>query len=255
MFCSRQPQTDSLWYILFSKLHFQRLNFAEPSDVAFFMGEIRREIGAHQFLCGFEADYSGSQHQHIHRIVFDSLVRRVSVVTQSGANAGQLVRGDRCADAAAADQYTTFSLPGKNRLTDGFSDVRIINRRGVVRTDINDFVLQFAQQCDVLINPRPLWPGHDNNFSSKVFEYALAGRAILTSRVSGVDLVLGEEAFYFDETDFDRSLGGALVRVAETPRAELRRRGAAIQNRLLTEFSWQRQGERLAQFIHAVLGG
>ena len=118
-----------------------------------------------------------------------------------------------------------------------------------------DECLQFAQQCDVLINPRPLWPGNENNFASKVFEYALAGRAILTSRVSGVDLVLGDEACYFDEKDFERSLDQALVRVAETPRAELRRRGAAIQSRLLTEFSWQRQGERLAQFIRAVLGG
>ena len=106
----------------------------------------------------------------------------------------------------------------------------------------------------MLVKPRPSVPGNDNNFSSKVFEYALSGRAILTSRLSGVDAVLGNEAFYFDEHDFDRGLRAALKQVAATPRAELRRRGAAIQERLLTQFTWAQQGQKLAGFLCDVLG-
>ncbi len=116
-----------------------------------------------------------------------------------------------------------------------------------------DECLSFALNCDVLVNPRPLWPGNDNNFSSKVFEYALSGRAILTSKVSGVDRVLGEAAFYFDEGDFERSLNQRLDELAATPRPELRRRGAAVQEHLLGHYSWEQQGEKLARFLEGVL--
>jgi glycosyltransferase involved in cell wall biosynthesis len=115
-----------------------------------------------------------------------------------------------------------------------------------------DECLQFAQSCDVLVNPRPIVQGNENNISSKVFEYALSGRAILTTRISGVDLVLGERAFYFDEKDFDRSLDKALDVVALIPREELNRRGREIQERMLAKYSWEKQGEKLAAFLKTV---
>jgi glycosyltransferase involved in cell wall biosynthesis len=112
-----------------------------------------------------------------------------------------------------------------------------------------DECLQFAQDCDVLINPRPNAPGNENNFPSKAFEYALSGRSILTTPLSGVDRILGESAFYFDENDFTRSLDEALERVTAVPREELNRRGKKIQERLLANFTWAQQGERLARFL------
>ncbi len=118
-----------------------------------------------------------------------------------------------------------------------------------------DECLRFSEICDVMVNPRPLWPGNENNFSSKVFEYALTGRSILSSRLSGVDAVLGEEAYYFDAGDFERSLGAAVREIAGTRRSELHRRGAAIQARMLREYSWSRQGGRLADFLEGVAGG
>jgi glycosyltransferase involved in cell wall biosynthesis len=116
-----------------------------------------------------------------------------------------------------------------------------------------DQCLQLAATWDVLINPRPNCPGNENNFSSKVFEYGLSGRAILTSRVSGVERILGDQAFYFDENDFEASLDQALSRLATVPREELNRRGMSIQQRLVNNFSWLQQGRRLAGFIHAQL--
>lgn len=112
-----------------------------------------------------------------------------------------------------------------------------------------DECLQFARTCDVLINPRPIVQGNENNLPSKIFEYALSGRAILSSRLSGVDLVLGEEAFYFDEHQFDASLDQALARIEEISRPELDRRGAAIQERVVANYSWAQQAERLAAFL------
>jgi glycosyltransferase involved in cell wall biosynthesis len=116
-----------------------------------------------------------------------------------------------------------------------------------------DECLQFAQHCDVMVNPRPNVPGNENNFPSKAFEYALAGRAILSTALSGVERILGERAFYFDAHDFERSLDEALERLCTVPRAELNRRGQEVQQRLLANFTWAQQGERLARFLQQVL--
>lgn len=115
--------------------------------------------------------------------------------------------------------------------------------------------LRFGRSCDLLINPRPASHGNENNFASKLFDYALTGRAILTARLSGVESVLGPEAFYFDPGDFQRSLGARLGEAVALPRSELDRRGAAIQVRVLEQFSWQRQGGRLAEFLESLCAG
>ena len=101
--------------------------------------------------------------------------------------------------------------------------------------------------------PRPNCPGNENNFPSKVFEYGLSGRAILTSRVSGVDRILGDQAFYFDENDFEASLDQALNDLATLSRDQLNSSGSSIQHRLINNFSWLQQGRRLAGFVHAQL--
>lgn len=115
--------------------------------------------------------------------------------------------------------------------------------------------LRFGLSCDALVNPRPTTHGNENNFSSKLFDYALTGRPILTSNLSGVEDVLGPEAFYFDPHDFDHSLRENLFALSRTSRAELDRRGAAIQQRVISQFSWARQGERLAGFLNQVVLG
>jgi glycosyltransferase involved in cell wall biosynthesis len=112
--------------------------------------------------------------------------------------------------------------------------------------------LRFGQGCDVLVNPRPLSHGNENNFPSKIFEYALTGRPILTTRLSGVDDVLGPEAFYFDPGRFGSGLEESLGEIVRVSRHELDERGAAIQHRVLSEFSWERQSSRLALFIQQV---
>ncbi len=110
--------------------------------------------------------------------------------------------------------------------------------------------LHFAQQCDVLVNPRPSAGGNENNFPSKIFQYAMAGRAILTSRLSGVEAVLGPAGYYFDENCFDPSLREALTALATTSRRELRQRGMAVRHEILANFTWKNQAVRMAAFIN-----
>ncbi len=115
--------------------------------------------------------------------------------------------------------------------------------------------LRFGQSCDVLVNPRPAGHGNENNFPSKIFEYALCGRAILTTRLSGVDAVLGAEAFYCDPSKLETDLPARLAEVAALPRAELHRRGAALRERVTTLYSWPRQAAAMAAFIKGLPTG
>jgi len=112
--------------------------------------------------------------------------------------------------------------------------------------------LRFGETCDVLVNPRPASHGNQNNFPSKLFDYALTGTAVLTSRLSGVESVLGPDAFYFDAQDFAASLAHSLRELTFKSRNELRRRGAAVQRRIISEFCWEKQAGRLAAFIGEV---
>ncbi len=118
-----------------------------------------------------------------------------------------------------------------------------------------DECLRLASQWDVLVNPRPLLPGNENNFPSKVFEYALTGRCILSTRLSGVDQVLGPGAFYCDEAALAPTLGAALDHLSTLSRVELNRRGKKIQERLLAEFRWAQQAAQAAEFLHDVISG
>ncbi|HEU5336260.1 MAG TPA: glycosyltransferase, partial [Terriglobales bacterium] len=112
--------------------------------------------------------------------------------------------------------------------------------------------LRFGRSCDVLVNPRPASHGNENNFASKLFDYALSGRAILTSRLSGVEEVLGPLAEYFDPADFSHSLAQRVTALVSTPRSELARRGAAIQHRVLSQFSWTKQAAGMAGFLQGL---
>jgi glycosyltransferase involved in cell wall biosynthesis len=109
--------------------------------------------------------------------------------------------------------------------------------------------LDWAQQVDVLINPRlPIW-GLDNSFPSKIFEFAMTGKAILSTRTGGVDRVLGDAALYIETDEFERALSRKLREVAALERAELGRRGAALRARVLEEYNWDRQAERMIEFL------
>jgi glycosyltransferase involved in cell wall biosynthesis len=109
--------------------------------------------------------------------------------------------------------------------------------------------LPWAQQVDVLVNPR-LPVGRDNSFPSKIFEFAMAGRAILSTRICGVDQVLREEGIYADADRPEESLSEKFRETAMMDRRELQRRGAAIRQRVLNEYNWDAQARRIVDFLN-----
>ncbi len=113
--------------------------------------------------------------------------------------------------------------------------------------------LPWAQQVDVLVNPRPPAMGLENSFPSKIFEYAMAGRAILSTRTGGVDQVVGPEGFYIENDNFEGSLLQQLREIAGISRSELQRRGTAIRKRILTDFNWEVQARRVIEFLTEIV--
>jgi glycosyltransferase involved in cell wall biosynthesis len=113
--------------------------------------------------------------------------------------------------------------------------------------------LAWAQKVDVLINPRLPIQGLENSFPSKIFEFGMTGKAILSTRTCGVDEVLGAGGFYLETKNFEDSLRQNLRAVAAMDRAELQRRGKAIRDRILREFNWDAQARRIVEFLEGIL--
>lgn len=109
--------------------------------------------------------------------------------------------------------------------------------------------LTWAQKVDVLVNLRlPFW-GQDNSAPSKVFEYGAAGKAILSTRTSGMDEILGKEGIYIETENFEASLRDKLREVSAMDRAELRRRATIIHDRIVKNYSWEEQSRRIVEFL------
>lgn len=113
--------------------------------------------------------------------------------------------------------------------------------------------LEWAQKVDILINPRPSASGLENSFPSKLFEYAMTGKAILSTRTGGVDRVLGEEGFYLDTENLEDSVCRNVSELAVTNRVELQRRGNLIRHRVINDFNWDAQARRIIEFVQGIL--
>ena len=109
--------------------------------------------------------------------------------------------------------------------------------------------LPWAQKVDVLVNLRlPFW-GQDNSAPSKVFEYGVAGKAILSTRTAGMDELLGQEGIYIETENFDQSLRQKLQDISTMDRTELHRRAAVIRDRIVNYYSWEEQARRIIEFV------
>lgn len=113
--------------------------------------------------------------------------------------------------------------------------------------------MPWAQKVDVLINLRlPYW-GQENSAPSKVFEYGLAGRAILSTRTAGMDELLGEEGMYLDTENYEDSLREKLKEISAMERKELQRRAKIIHDRIVNNYSWEEQARRSVEFLSQIM--
>jgi len=147
---------------------------------------------------------------------------------------------DICGDGKQADELA--------RMVQGDPRIRF---RGLLKTPAD--CLRFGVECDVLVNPRPASHGNENNFPSKAFQYATCGRGILTTRLGGVESVFGNSAYYLETANLVDNLKSELERLAKVPRSEHRKRGQALRQRVIDEYTYERWGEKVSAFIRSLI--
>src|SRR5260370_236312 len=75
-------------------LPFHRGDFFQPLDVTLAAAEARTEERAHEVDGEARPDHFGAETEDVHVVVLDTLVRRVDVVANRGADARDLAGGD-----------------------------------------------------------------------------------------------------------------------------------------------------------------
>ena len=125
---------------------FQRGHLGEAAPMPRLVGEASVQERANQLAGELDADDTTAEHQHVHVVVLDALVRRVGVMAQSGANPGNPVRGHRCAHAAPAEQDAALGPVLAQGSTDGLRIVGIVHRIGAVGAQVEDLVMLRGQE-------------------------------------------------------------------------------------------------------------
>jgi hypothetical protein len=97
------------------------------------------------------ADDTAAEHQHVHVVVLDALMRRVGVVANASADPRQLVDRDTGANAATANHDAAVGLAFDHGEADFFGVVGIIDGFGPVRSDIDRLVLAVGQMANQLL--------------------------------------------------------------------------------------------------------
>src|ERR1044072_8124398 len=131
--CSRDLAIGGLPFHLFDLL--------KPSDVALASVEACAQERSCQLGREFFPHDLGAEAQDIHVVVLYPLVRRVGVVADRAADAGNLVHRDRGADPGAADEQRALGLAGADRVPDLPGLVRAVDPRlGAVGAEVDRLV-------------------------------------------------------------------------------------------------------------------
>ena len=98
--------------------------------------ELRREPRLDDVAQEAVAEQPPAEHENVRVVVKARHARRRYVVDQRRANAGELVRGDRHADARPAQQHAARGATLRHRARDLCSVVGIIDRAIVMSTEV-----------------------------------------------------------------------------------------------------------------------
>ncbi len=135
-------------------LFFDGFDFGEAAHVALFDGEVRAQERGDEFLGEGDADDARAEHEHVHIVMFDALMRGVGIVTEAGSDAGDFVGGDGGADAAAADENASFGFAGDDGFAQGFGEIGVVGRVGVEGADVENIVAELLQEFRNLLFER-----------------------------------------------------------------------------------------------------
>ncbi len=116
-----------------------------------------------------------------------------------------------------------------------------------------DQVLTMYDSADVLINMRLTQRMHTAYFfPSKMMEYLASGVPVITTSTGHIEDEYADFTFLLQE-ETPEALAQLIEQIAQLPRAIRLEKGRAAQSFIQDHNTWQVQGEKLADFIHARL--
>src|ERR1019366_1338988 len=120
-----------------------RSNFRQAPAVTLFSAEFRPQKRAYQIQGQLRSDDARAQAEHFHVVMFDALVRRITIVAKRSANAGKLVGRHGRPHAAAADEYRPLRLAFEYSAADGLRVIGIVvGLAGVVGAAVHHLMPQ-----------------------------------------------------------------------------------------------------------------
>ncbi len=120
--------------------------------MTFFSVETCRQKRAHEVGGEARPDDLRAETEDVHVVVLDSLVGGVDVVADGCPNPGDLARGNRRADAGAADEHAALGLAVLDRGAElGGLDGIVDPHRVGVGAEVHDLVSGTAQRLEELV--------------------------------------------------------------------------------------------------------
>lgn len=116
----------------------------------------------------------------------------------------------------------------------------------------NELIMRHQSEATVLINPRPI--GHPitrYSFPSKLFEYMLSGRPVITTRLAGITPDYHPHLYLLDE-ETPQGLARKIEEVCDRPAQELSAKGRGAREFVLENKTWQQQGQRVYSFVSRI---
>lgn len=121
-----------------------------------------------------------------------------------------------------------------------------IQVRGIVE---RDQALAYMRSFDVLINPRtPATEMEENSFPSKIFDYALSERAILTTPLKSLPSKIRDNLFEYKSNDREDVLV-SLSALVHLPRESLTETGRQFSQSLRAEYNVTSLGINVSNFL------
>src|SRR5271163_2276122 len=123
---------------------FERFHFVETANVAHLIGKFRAQKRFHEIFGELFADDAATEHQDIHVVVLDALMRGIGVVADGGANAVNFIGGHADANTAAAHEHATVGLAIGDGVTDEFGEVGVVGGVFVERANVENVMAKRA---------------------------------------------------------------------------------------------------------------
>ncbi len=129
-----------------------------------------------------------------------------------------------------------------------------INEKSIIYSNLKfygfkpaSYLSKFVVNCDLLINPRPI----DSNmskmsFPSKLLEYALSGKPVLTTPLESIPEEI-KNKFIYIEVDEENAITKSIYHVDSSP--ELKTIGASLKSEVLQRYSVESISEKIKSLI------